>query len=58
MDVNQSDEVLAETENLIVWRSKDVDVGYIYHLELGNISLHFVPEEWEELVLAMKIVAG
>ena len=54
MDVNDSDEILAETENLIVWRSKDGDAGYIYHLEIGNISLHFVPEEWEELVVVMK----
>lgn len=47
---NDDDEVLAESENLIAWRSKDEEMGYIYHVELGNISLHLMPEEWEELI--------
>ena len=43
------DDILAESENLLVWRSAE-EVGFIYHIELGALSLHFLPEEWEELV--------
>ena len=47
---NEQNDVVSETDNLIIWRSKE-DVGYLYHLELGTISLHLLPEEWEELVV-------
>lgn len=53
MDTDQESDILAETENLIVWRSRD-DEGYIYHLELGTISVHLMPEEWDEFVLLIK----
>jgi hypothetical protein len=46
-DSGQESEILAETENLIAWRSRD-ETGFIYHLELGTLSLHLMPEEWEE----------
>lgn len=45
----ETSEVLSETENLLMWRSKE-DQGYLYHLELGHVSLHLMSEEWEELV--------
>lgn len=48
---NEESEVLAESENLIIWRNKDEAVGYVYHMELGNISLHLMPEEWDELLI-------
>lgn len=45
---------LAETENLIVWRSSE-ESGFVYHVEIGpSFSLHLMPEEWEELVLLIK----
>ncbi len=47
---NEQNDVVSETDNLIIWRSKE-DIGYLYHLELGTISLHLLPEEWEELVV-------
>lgn len=50
-------EIVAETENLIVWRSTDESVGYMYHLELGTISMHLMPEEWDELVLLIQSAA-
>ena len=43
------DDILAESENLLVWRSAE-EVGFVYHIELGSLSLHFLPEEWEEFV--------
>lgn len=50
-------DVLAETEQFgfAVWRSvEDDEEGYVYHVELGGISLHFSPEEWEDLVLLIR----
>ena len=43
-------EILSETENFAVWRSPD-DEGYLYHVELGSITLHLSAEEWEELMV-------
>ena len=53
MDFDEQANVMAETENLLVWRSMDDD-GYIYHLELGSFSLHLSTEEWEELVILIR----
>ena len=49
MNSTYNDEILAETENLTVWRSREEE-GFLYHLELGSLSLHLYPDEWEELV--------
>ena len=46
-------DILAETDNFAVWRSKEDD-GYLYHVELGGITLHLTSEEWEELALLIK----
>jgi hypothetical protein len=46
-------DVLAESENFAVWRSKE-DGGFLYHVELGGITLHLVSEEWDEFVLLIK----
>lgn len=57
-DNNQSNpegDIIAETESYFVWRS-DEDGEYVYHLELGGVSLHMTSEEWEELVELMKAV--
>jgi hypothetical protein len=52
---NEQNDVISETDNLIIWRSKE-DIGYLYHLELGTISLHLLPEEWEEIVILISQV--
>ncbi len=49
-------EILAETENFLLWRSQEDDVGYMYHLELGGITLHLMPEEWDEFVVLVRNV--
>lgn len=46
-------DVLAETENFAVWRSREDD-DYLYHVELGGVTLHLTSEEWDELVLLIK----
>jgi hypothetical protein len=43
-------EILAETENLSAWRAAEPDGETTYHLELGNVTIHFFHEEWEEFL--------
>jgi hypothetical protein len=53
---NNSDmdmDIIAETENFAVWRSEEGD-GFVYHVELGGITLHLESEEWEELAILIK----
>lgn len=47
-------EVLAETDLFAVWRNMEEDDAYIYHVELGGVTMHLSPEEWEELVLLIR----
>ena len=53
MNKEQATEILAETENLIAWLSRE-EAGHVYHLELGTLSLHLMPEEWDELVVLIE----
>ncbi|MEJ2747395.1 MAG: hypothetical protein P8183_05740 [Anaerolineae bacterium] len=46
-------DILAETDNFAVWRSQETD-GFLYHVELGGITLHLSSEEWEEFALLVK----
>jgi len=46
-------DVLAETDNFAIWRSQETD-GYLYHIELGGITLHLTSEEWAEFTLLVK----
>ena len=58
MEETGANETLAETENLIAWRSTE-ESGYVYHIELGpSFSLHLMADEWEELVILLKEAAG
>lgn len=43
-------ETLAETETYEVLKIRGEQGETTYHLELGNVTLHFFPEEWEEFV--------
>lgn len=52
-EISESD-ILAETDDLAVWRSLEEDIGYIYHLEFGNLTIHLSPEEWDELVVLVR----
>ena len=40
---------MAETSNYMVWKSEEPDGETIYQIELGNVTLHFFEEEWQEL---------
>jgi len=41
---------LTETENFIVWMAEEPDGEITYHLELGNLTVHFFREEWQEFL--------
>jgi hypothetical protein len=47
-------DIIAETENFAVWRSEEGNDGFVFHVELGGITLHLAPEEWEELAVLIK----
>ncbi|MCA9901040.1 MAG: hypothetical protein H6654_12755 [Ardenticatenaceae bacterium] len=51
-DDNMEVDMVAETENFAVWRSPDEE-GFIYHVELGSITLHLASDEWEEFLELM-----
>ncbi|MGB3714149.1 MAG: hypothetical protein WA996_06940 [Candidatus Promineifilaceae bacterium] len=53
MNMQESD-ILAETENMIVWRSEEEQVGYMYHVEMGGVTLHLMPEEWDEFEILIR----
>lgn len=48
-------DVLAESEEsgFAVWRNEE-DGEYMYHIELGGLTLHLSPEEWEEFVVLIR----
>lgn len=50
-------EVLAETQEYIVWRSQEPDEEVVYHIELGSVTLHFFREEWQEMLELMEQAA-
>ncbi|RPH59740.1 MAG: hypothetical protein EHM81_07630 [Chloroflexi bacterium] len=43
-------ETLAETENYLVWKADEPDGETTYHVELGNVTVHFFKEEWDEFI--------
>jgi len=45
-----TNETLAETENYLVWKAEDPDGETTYHVELGNVTVHFFKEEWDEFL--------
>ena len=50
-------DILAETENLSIWRMDDPDGETTYHLELGTVTVHLFREEWEEFLKLVGEVA-
>ncbi|MBK8135064.1 MAG: hypothetical protein IPK52_04365 [Chloroflexi bacterium] len=41
---------LAETENYVAWQGVEPDGEVTVHLEMGSVTFHFFPEEWEEFL--------
>jgi len=49
-------ETLAETQNLIAWKSEEPDGETTYHLEVNAVTLHFYQEEWDEFLQLAKLL--
>ena len=49
-------EVLAETEHFLIFRTDDGE-EMMYHVELGPMTLHFMSDEWDELLTLFKEAA-
>lgn len=49
-------ETLAETENYSIWLSQEPDGEITYHMEIGNVTLHFFDEEWKEFLQLVKLL--
>lgn len=54
MNNHNDSEILAETDNFAIWRSYEEEVGNIYHLEIGNVTVHLMPDDWEELITLVR----
>ncbi len=49
-------ETLAETADYIVWKAQEPDGEDTFHLELGNVTLHFFREEWEQFRELVRLI--
>ncbi len=49
-------ELLAETENYLVWKAEEPDGETTYHVELNNVTVHFFQEEWEEFLELARVL--
>lgn len=43
-------EILAETQNFMVWTALEPDGEMTYNVELGSVTVHFFKEEWDEFL--------
>jgi len=46
--------VLAETDNFVIYTAEEFDGETTYHVELDKVTLHFFKEEFEEFVRLVK----
>lgn len=57
---HSSDEVktttIAETDNFMIWTAEDGEGEATYNLELGNVTLHFFKEEWDEFLKLVRSI--
>lgn len=47
---NMGINTLAETENYVAWMTQEPDGESVFHLELGQVTLHLFQEEWDEFL--------
>ncbi len=48
--------VLAETDNYVIYTAEELEGETTYHVELDKVTLHFFKEEFEEFVRLVKAV--
>jgi hypothetical protein len=51
-------EILVETENYMVSRTRDPEGEVVYHIEMFNMTVHFFQEEWDEFKALMEEVSA
>lgn len=49
---------IAETENYTIWLAEEPDGETTYHLELGEVTVHFFQEEWDDFLELIGEVTG
>ncbi len=55
-DDDISTTTLAETQNFMIYRADEPDGEATYHVELGQVTVHFFKEEWEEFLTLVRAV--
>ena len=55
-DKDDATNVLAETDNFVIYTAEEFDGETTYHIELDKITLHFFKEEFDEFVRLVKAV--
>jgi hypothetical protein len=45
---------LSETRNFMVYQAEEPDGEVTYHVELGQLTVHFFREEWDEFLELMR----
>jgi hypothetical protein len=57
-DDNITTTTLAETQNFMIYRADEPDGEATYHVELGQVTVHFFQEEWEEFLALARLVTA
>ncbi|MBN1267815.1 MAG: hypothetical protein JXA25_20155 [Anaerolineales bacterium] len=47
---------LAESNNFLIWKAEEPDGEPTYHLELGQVTVHFFEEEWKEFLELIRTI--
>jgi hypothetical protein len=55
-DDNIPTETIAETESYQAWVSQEPDGEIVYHLEMGQVTMHFFKEEWDEFLQLIEAI--
>ncbi len=53
-DINTT--TLAETDNFMIYQAEEPDGETTYHVELGQVTVHFFKEEWEEFLTLVRML--
>ncbi len=53
-DPELNTETIAETQHYMAWQADEPDGETTYHVEIGNVTLHFFQEEWDEFLSLVK----
>jgi hypothetical protein len=55
-DTELSTNIVAETDNFVIYTAEELEGETTYHVELDKVTLHFFKEEFEEFVRLVKAV--